>query len=84
MIAVIMAFLLLMAGVLFAGVGFEVLLTTLTWNREYRELESRAGSLARLMAERAVTPVVVNDHAELELQVQRALVEPDIAGRCAN
>ena len=69
---------LLMAGVLFAGVGFEVLLTTLTWQREYLELESRAGSLARLMAERSVTPVVVNDRAELERQVQRALIEPDM------
>jgi len=69
---------LLMAGVLFASVGFEVLLTTLTWNREYRDLESRAGSLARLMAERSATPVVVNDRAELERQVQRALIEPDM------
>jgi signal transduction histidine kinase/HAMP domain-containing protein/ActR/RegA family two-component response regulator len=68
----------LMAGVLFVGVGFEILLTTLTWNREYRELESRAGSLARLMAERSVTSVVVNDRAELRRQVQRALIEPDM------
>ncbi len=69
---------LLTAGVLFSGVGFEVLLTTLTWNREYRQLESRAGSLARLMAERATTPLVVNDRSELERQVQRALGEPDL------
>ena len=69
---------LLMAGVLFAGVGFEVLLTTLTWHREYQELESRAGSLARLIAERSVTPVVVNDRDELDRQVQRALIEPDL------
>jgi signal transduction histidine kinase/ActR/RegA family two-component response regulator len=69
---------LLMGGVLFAGVGFEVLLTTLSWNREYRELESRTGSLVRLMAERSVTPVVVNDRAELERQVQRGLIEPDM------
>ena len=69
---------LLMAGLVFAGVGFEVLLTTLTWNREYRELESRAGSLARLVAERSATAVVVNDRVELGRQVQRALIEPDM------
>ena len=69
---------LLMAGVLFAGVGSEVLLTTLTWNREYQALESRVGSLARLMAERSVTPVVVNDRVELTRQVHRALIEPDL------
>ncbi len=69
---------LLMAGVLFGGVCFEVLLTTVTWNREYRELESRVGSLARLMAERSVTSVVMDDHAELEREVQRAFIEPDL------
>ena len=69
---------LLMAGLLFAAAGFEVLLTTLTWDREYRGLESRVGSLARLMAEQSVTPVVVNDRVELERWVQRALIEPDM------
>jgi signal transduction histidine kinase/ActR/RegA family two-component response regulator len=69
---------LLMAGVLCAGVGFEVLLTTVTWNREHRELESRTASLGRLLAERSVTPMVLDDRAELERQVQRALTEPEV------
>ena len=70
--------LLLMGGLLFAGTGFEVLLTTLTWQREYQELESRVGSLARLMAERSMTAVIVNDRVGLGRQVHRAITEPDL------
>ena len=72
--------LLLMAGLLFCGAGFEALLTTMTWRGEHQELESRARSLARIMSERAVTPVVVNDLGELRRQTHRAVTEPDIVG----
>ena len=71
---------LLMAGLLFAGVGFEVLLVSVVRHSEYQELESRARSLARLMAERSVTPVVVGDRVELGRQVHRAITEPDVLG----
>jgi len=71
---------LLMAAVLVAGVGYEALLVTLTRHTEEQELESRARSLARLLAERSSTPVVVNDVGELDQQVVRATAEPDIVG----
>ena len=71
---------LLMAGVLFAGVGFEVLLVSVTRHSEYQEMESRARSVVRLLAERSPTSVLVGDHAELMRQVVRVLAEPDIVG----
>ncbi len=71
---------LLMACILVAGAGFEALLVTVTRQSEWQELESRARSLGRLLAERSVTPVVVGDVAEVDRQVRRAIAEPDIVG----
>jgi signal transduction histidine kinase/HAMP domain-containing protein/ActR/RegA family two-component response regulator len=71
---------LLMGGALIVGLGFEVLLTSLVHHREYSELEARARSLARILAERSVTPVVVDDQAELRRQVHRTITETDVVG----
>ncbi|MBI5710583.1 MAG: response regulator [Candidatus Eisenbacteria bacterium] len=73
-------FVLLMAGATFAGVGFELLLVTVTRHWQYQELDVRARSLAQLMAERAATPLMVDDRAELQREARRAASEIDLVG----
>ncbi len=73
-------FVLLMAGATFAGVGFELLLITVTRHWQYQELDFRARSLAQLMAERAVTPLMVDDRAELQREARRTGSEIDLIG----
>ncbi len=72
--------LLLAAAVLCASLGFEALLVTLTWHSEHEQLEARARAVARLMAQRALTPLAGADLPELDLQLHRAVVEPDVLG----
>jgi signal transduction histidine kinase/ActR/RegA family two-component response regulator len=69
---------LLMAAVIGAGLGFELLLATVVWHTEYDDLQSRAHSLGRLLAERALTPLLVEDRLELQRQAGRAVTEPDV------
>jgi signal transduction histidine kinase/CheY-like chemotaxis protein len=69
-----------MAALLFVGVGFEVLLVAVTRHSEYQELEARTRALTRLIAERSVIPLVVNDRAELTLEVRRAIAVQDVVG----
>ena len=71
---------LLLAGVCLASLGFEALLVTLTWHSEHQQLEARARSIARLMAQRALPALAAGDVAELSLGLHRAVVEPDVLG----
>ena len=71
---------LLVAGVCLASLGFEALLVTLTWHSEHGQLEARARSIARLMAQRALPPLAAGDVAELDLRLHRAVIEPDVLG----
>ncbi len=71
---------LLGAGLIVAGCGFEALLVSLTWHTEHQQLEARARSVARLMAQRALAPLAAGRVAELELQLHRAVIEPDVIG----
>jgi signal transduction histidine kinase/ActR/RegA family two-component response regulator len=71
---------LLLAGVCLASLGFEALLVTLAWHSQHQQLEARARSIARLMAQRALPALAAGDVAELSLGLHRAVVEPDVLG----
>lgn len=71
---------LLVAGLCLASLGFEALLVTLTWHSEREQLEARARSTARLMAQRVLSPLASGDETELDLRLHRAVIEPDVLG----
>ena len=70
----------LAAGVLCVGIGFEVLLISLTRGWLYDELDDRSRSIASLLAERSVGPLVAGDSLALAAEVLRADAETDVAG----
>jgi len=71
---------LLFAGVLMAGLGFDVLVVMLTEKRLLQELDHRAQSYAGLLATRVSTPLVLHDRVGLREELRRALREHDVVG----
>ncbi|HEY6868061.1 MAG TPA: ATP-binding protein [Candidatus Eisenbacteria bacterium] len=70
----------LAAGVLCVGIGFEVLLISLTRGWLYDELDDRSRSIASLLAERSLAPLGAGDSLALAAEVLRADVGPGVAG----
>jgi signal transduction histidine kinase/ActR/RegA family two-component response regulator len=71
---------LLLAGVLLAGIGFELLLVGLTHHWLFQEMDFRTRSLAAQIADRSETSLLVGDRVELNREIHRAAGESDVAG----
>ena len=72
--------LVLLAGLACAGVGFELLVATLTRGWLYQELEARSRSIASLLAERGLGPMLAGDEPALIREVDAAVAETDMIG----
>ena len=72
--------LVLVAGLACAGAGFEILTVTLTRGWLYQELEARSRSVASLLGERSLGPMLAGDEPALMRQVDGAVAETDMIG----
>ena len=72
--------LLLFAGFLFVGLGFDGLWVTLTRQWLVQELEVRSRTLTGQLASRVAVPLLLEDRVELEDQLAQANGEPDVVG----
>jgi signal transduction histidine kinase/ActR/RegA family two-component response regulator len=70
----------LTAGVLCAGVGFEVLLVTLTRGWLHQELDYRSRSTASLLAERSLGAFMAGDKPALQGEIEQTLASEDVVG----
>ena len=70
----------LLAGVMLVGLGFEVLFFSFTRSRLHQELDFRVRALAANAAERAATPLLVDDREQLEREVRSVATEIDVVG----
>src|SRR5262249_1743025 len=65
----------MLAGLLFAGASFEVLLVTLTRRRLMEETGERTRALAGQLAERQATPLVLGDTLGMASELARIAAE---------
>jgi len=68
------------AGVLSVGIGFEVLLFTLTRGWLYQELDFRSQSIASLPAERNLGALLSGDSLSLQANIENAGSQADVVG----
>ncbi len=70
----------LTAGILFVGLGFEILLFTLTRGWLYQELDFRSQSYAGLLAERSLGALLAGDSLTLRSEIEHADMGVDVVG----